>query len=255
MKAVILAGGLGTRISEESHLKPKPMVEIGGKPILWHIMKIYEKYGINDFIICLGYKGYLIKEFFQNYSLHTSDMTINLENNKVEIHKNKNESWNITLVDTGEKSMTGGRIKRIQEYVNDDTFCVTYGDGLTNMNMNNLISFHKEKKSVATLTAIHPPEKFGVLELSEDYVLNFHEKHGGEKSWINGGFFVFEPEIFDYLKDDFTILERGPLETLAQEHKLTAYKHDGFWQPMDTLREKNYLDDLWISGKAPWKVW
>ena len=254
MKAVILAGGLGTRISEETHLKPKPMVEIGGMPILWHIMKIYEKHGINDFIICLGYKGYLIKEFFQNYSLHTSDMTIDLHDNKLEIHKNKNESWKITLVDTGEKSMTGGRIKRIQKYI-DDTFCVTYGDGLTDMNMNNLISFHKEKKSLATLTAIHPPERFGVLELSDDYVLNFHEKPAGEQSWINGGFFVFEPEIFDYLKNDFTILERGPLETLAKEHKLTAYKHNGFWQPMDTLRDKTYLEKLWISGKAPWKIW
>ncbi len=254
MKAVILAGGLGTRISEESHLKPKPMIEIGNMPILWHIMKIYEKHGINDFVICLGYKGYIIKEFFQNYLLHTSDMTIDLHDNKLEIHKNKHESWKITLVDTGEKSMTGGRLKQIQDYV-DDTFCVTYGDGLSDININNLISFHKEQKSLATLTAIHPPEKFGVLELSENHVLNFHEKHGGENSWINGGFFVFEPEIFDYLKDNFTILERGPLETLAKEHQLTAYKHHGFWQPMDTLRDRKYLEDLWISGKAPWKVW
>ena len=254
MKAVILAGGLGTRISEETHLKPKPMVEIGGMPILWHIMKIYEKHGINDFIICLGYKGYMIKEFFQNYYAHTSDMTIDLANNKIKIHKNRTESWKITLVDTGEKTMTGGRIKRIQDYV-DDTFCVTYGDGLSNIDINNLISFHKEKKSLATLTAFHPPEKFGVLELSGNYVTKFHEKHGGESSWINGGFFVFEPKIFDYLKDDQTILESTPLETLASEHKLTTFKHDGFWHPMDTLRDKNYLENLWNSGKAPWKVW
>ena len=254
MKTVILAGGLGTRISEETSLKPKPMVEIGGMPILWHIMKIYEKYGINDFIICLGYKGYIIKEFFQNYLFHTSDMTIDLSNNKFEIHKNKNESWKITLVDTGEKTMTGGRIKRIQDYV-DDTFCVTYGDGLSNININDLISFHKEKKSLATLTSVHPPEKFGVVELTNDYVKEFHEKHSGEQSWINAGFFVFEPEIFDYLKNDLTILEKEPLETLAKEHKLTAFRHDGFWHPMDTLRDKTHLENLWISGKAPWKVW
>ena len=255
MKAIILAGGFGTRISEESHLTPEPMIEIGNMPILWHIMKIYEKHGINDFIICLGYKGYMIKEFFQNYYAHTSDMTIDLTDNKIEIHKNRTESWKITLVDTGEKTMTGGRIKRIQDYV-DDTFCVTYGDGLGNIDINDLISFHKEKKSLATLTAIHPPERFGVLNISGDYVTEFHEKHVGDKSWINGGFFVFEPEIFDYLQDgDLTVLEKKPFETLAKEQKLTAFKHDGFWHSMDNLRDKTALEKLWASEKAPWKIW
>ena len=233
MKAVILAGGYGTRISEESHLKPKPMIEIGGKPILWHIMKIYSTYNINDFVICLGYKGQLIKEYFD---------------------KLDSTSWNVQLIDTGEHTMTGGRIKRIQKHV-DDTFCLTYGDGLSNVDIKNLISFHKEKKSIATLTAIHPPERFGVLSLSGDYVAEFHEKHSGESSWINGGFFVFEPEIFGTLQDDSTILERTPLETLAKEQKLAAYKHDGFWYPMDTIRDKKHLEKLWDSGKAPWKIW
>jgi len=234
MKAVILAGGLGTRISEESHAQPKPMIKIGGMPILLHIMKIYSYYKINEFIICLGYKGDVIKKFFSNY-----DST----------------PWNVQLIDTGLDTMTGGRLKRIQEHI-DDTFCVTYGDGLSDININNLISFHKEKKSLATLTAIHPPERFGVLSLSGDYVSEFHEKHRGESSWINGGFFVFEPEVFDYLHDgDMTILERGPLETLSKEQKLTAFKHNGFWFPMDTLRDKRYLENLWNTKKAPWKIW
>ena len=234
MKAVILAGGLGTRISEESHAQPKPMIKIGGMPILLHIMKIYSYYKINEFIICLGYKGDVIKKFFSNY-----DST----------------PWNVQLIDTGLDTMTGGRLKRIQEHI-DDTFCVTYGDGLSDININNLISFHKEKKSLATLTAIHPPERFGVLSLSGDYVSEFHEKHRGESSWINGGFFVFEPEVFDYLQDgDMTILERGPLETLSKEQKLTAFKHNGFWFPMDTLRDKRYLENLWNTKKAPWKIW
>ena len=233
MKAVILAGGYGTRISEESHLLPKPMIEIGGKPILWHIMKIYLAYKIDDFVICLGYKGEKIKEYFGQFD---------------------SKLWNIQLVDTGEDTMTGGRLKRIQDKI-DDTFCVTYGDGVSDVNLNNLISFHKEKKSLATLTAIHPPERFGVLNLSGDYVTQFHEKHAGESSWINGGFFVFEPEIFDYLQDDSTILERMPLETLAKEQKLTAFKHNGFWHPMDTQRDKKHLEKLWASGKAPWKIW
>ena len=233
MKTVILAGGYGTRISEESHLKPKPMIEIGGKPILWHIMKIYSSYNINDFVICLGYKGEMIKEYFA---------------------KLDSTPWNVELVDTGEHTMTGGRIKRIQKHV-DDTFCLTYGDGLSNVDINGLISFHKEKKSTVTLTAIHPPERFGVLSLSENYVTEFHEKHSGESSWINGGFYVFEPEIFDYLPDDSTVLERTPFETLAKEHKLLAFKHEGFWHPMDTLREKKELEKLWVSGKAPWKIW
>jgi glucose-1-phosphate cytidylyltransferase len=233
LKAVILAGGYGTRISEESYLKPKPMIEIGGKPILWHILKIYSNYDINEFIICCGYKANKIKEYFD---------------------RSDSESWNIQLVDTGLDTMTGGRLKRIQDYV-DDTFCVTYGDGLSNIDINNLISFHREKKSLATLTAIHPPERFGVLNLSGDYVTEFHEKHSGESSWINGGFFVFEPEIFDYLRDDSTVLEKTPLETLAKEKKLSAFKHNGFWHPMDTLRDKKHLENLWSSKKAPWKTW
>ena len=233
MKAVILAGGYGTRISESSHLIPTPMIEIGGKPILWHIMKIYLAHKIDDFVICLGYKGEKIKEYFEQFD---------------------SKLCNVQLIDTGLDTMTGGRLKRIQDKI-DDTFCVTYGDGVSDVNLNNLITFHKEKKSLATLTAIHPPERFGVLNLSGDYVKEFHEKHTGESSWINGGFFVFEPEIFDYLHDDSTVLERTPLETLAKEQKLTAFKHNGFWYPVDTLRDKKHLETLWISEKAPWKIW
>ncbi len=234
MKAVILAGGYGTRISEESHLKPKPMIEIGGMPIIWHIMKIYSSYGINDFVICSGYKAEIIKNYFESF---------------------ESESWNIKLVDTGLDTMTGGRIKRIENLI-DDTFCLTYGDGVSNVNIKDLISFHKSNESIATLTAIHPPERFGVLDISGKYVTEFHEKHRGESSWINGGFFVFEPQIFDYLKEgDSTILERKPLETLASEKKLTAFKHNGFWYPMDTLRDKNYLENLWKNNKAQWKIW
>ena len=233
MKAVILAGGYGTRISEESNIIPKPLIEIGGKPILWHIMKIYSAYKIDDFIICLGYKGEKIKEYFEQFD---------------------SKLWNIQLIDTGLDTMTGGRLKRIQDKI-DNTFCMTYGDGVSDVNLNNLLTFHKEKKSLATLTAIHPPERFGVLNLSGDYVTEFHEKHTGESSWINGGFFVFEPEIFDYLQNDSTVLERVPLETLAKEQKLAAFKHNGFWHPMDTLRDKKHLEDLWTSEKAPWKIW
>ena len=233
MKAVILAGGYGTRISEESDLIPKPLIEIGGKPILWHIMKIYLAHKIDDFVICLGYKGEKIKEYFEQFD---------------------SKLCNVQLIDTGLDTMTGGRLKRIQDKI-DDTFCVTYGDGVSDVNLNNLITFHKEKKSLATLTAIHPPERFGVLNLSGDYVKEFHEKHTGESSWINGGFFVFEPEIFDYLQNDSTVLERTPLETLAKEQKLAAFKHNGFWHPMDTLRDKKHLEDLWTSEKAPWKIW
>ncbi len=233
MKAVILAGGYGTRISEESYLKPKPMIEIGGKPILWHILKIYSKYNINEFVICCGYKGDQIKEYFS---------------------KLDSTSWDIQLVDTGLDTLTGGRLKRIQDHI-DDTFCVTYGDGLSDIDISRLISFHKEKKTLATLTAIHPPERFGVLNLSGDYVTEFHEKHTGQNSWINGGFFVFEPGIFDYLQDDLTILEKTPLETLAKEKKLTAFKHNGFWYPMDTQRDKKHLENLWSSNNAPWKIW
>jgi len=237
MKAVILAGGYGTRIADfdnkESILRPKPMIEIGGKPILWYILKIYSSYGINDFVICCGYKGEQIKEYFNNI-----DST----------------SWNIELVDTGLDTMTGGRLKRIQNNI-DGTFCLTYGDGLSNVNINNLITFHREKKSVATLTAVHPPERYGLISLNGDHVTEFREKPSGENSWVNGGFFVFEPEIFDYLQDDSTILERTPLETLAKENKLTAFKHSGFWYAMDTLREKKYLEKLWDNNQAPWKVW
>ena len=233
MKAVILAGGYGTRISEESYLKPKPMIEIGGKPILWHILKTYSKYDVNEFVICCGYKGEQIKEYFT---------------------KLDSTSWDIQLVDTGLDTLTGGRLKRIQDHI-DDTFCVTYGDGLSDIDISRLISFHKEKKVLATLTAIHPPERFGVLNLSGDYVTEFHEKHSGMDSWINGGFFVFEPGIFDYLQDDSTILEKTPLETLAKEKKLAAFKHDGFWYPMDTLRDKKHLENLWTSNNAPWKIW
>jgi len=234
MKAVILAGGYGTRISEESHLKPKPMIEIGGKPIIWHIMKIYATYGINDFIICCGYKGEIIKKYFESFD---------------------SEPWNVELIDTGLDTMTGGRIKRIQNRI-DETFCLTYGDGVSDVNIRDLISFHNSKKSLATLTAIHPPERFGVLNISGEYVTEFHEKHRGESSWINGGFFVFEPKIFDYLSDgDSTILEKKPLETLAHEQNLTAFKHNGFWHPMDTLRDKNYLENLWFDNKADWKIW
>ena len=233
MKAVILAGGYGTRISEESYLKPKPMIEISGKPILWHILKTYSKYDVNEFVICCGYKGEQIKEYFT---------------------KLDSTSWDIQLVDTGLDTLTGGRLKRIQDHI-DDTFCVTYGDGLSDIDISRLISFHKEKKVLATLTAIHPPERFGVLNLSGDYVTEFHEKHSGMDSWINGGFFVFEPGIFDYLQDDSTILEKTPLETLAKEKKLAAFKHDGFWYPMDTLRDKKHLENLWSSNNAPWKIW
>ena len=233
MKCVILAGGYGTRISEESHLKPKPMIEIGGKPILWHIMKIYSNYDINEFVICCGYKGEKIKEYFSNTN---------------------SAPWNVELVDTGLDTMTGGRLKRIQNHI-DGTFCATYGDGLSDIDINNLISFHREKKSVATLTAAHPPERYGILSLNEDYVTEFREKHSGESSWVNGGFFVFEPEIFDYIHDDSTVLEKSPLEILAKENKLTAFKHNGFWYPMDTLREKNHLEKLYKSGNIPWKTW
>ena len=234
MKAVILAGGYGTRITEESHLKPKPMIKIGEMPILWHIMKIYSHYNINDFVICCGYKEEMIKEYFSKFD---------------------SKSWNIELINTGLDTMTGGRIKRIQNHI-DDTFCLTYGDGLSDVNITDLISFHKEKKSLATLTAVHPPERYGVVNLSGHYVTEFREKHTSESSWINGGFFVFEPKIFDYLQDgDSTILEKKPLETLAKEQQLTAFKHTGFWHPMDTLRDKNHLENLWNTKKAPWKIW
>lgn len=254
MKAVILAGGLGTRISEETLLKPKPMIEIGGMPIIWHIMKIYSAHNINDFIICLGYKGYMVKEYFANYFLHTSDVTFDMKHNKMEVHQKFAEPWKVTLVDTGEKTMTGGRIKRIQKYI-DDTFCLTYGDGLSDTNISKSIAFHKQNKLVATLTAVQPAERFGVLETGNNKVIRFREKYQGDTALVNGGFFIFEKDIFDYIKNDSTVLERQPLENLAKNGQLGAYKHSGFWQPMDTLREKNLLEELWASGKAPWKIW
>lgn len=254
MKAVILAGGMGTRISEETYLKPKPMVEIGGKPILWHIMKIYSSYDINDFIICLGYKGYMIKEYFANYFLHMSDVTIDIQKNKIDIHQVNAEPWQITLVDTGDNTMTGGRVKRIRKHI-DETFCLTYGDGLSDVNIADIISFHKKNKLLATLTAVQPPGKFGALVLNGKKVKIFQEKPRGDSGWVNGGFFVFEPEVIDYIKDDKIMLEREPMENLTKNGQLGAYIHNGFWQPMDTLRDKNQLEELWNRGKAPWKVW
>ncbi|RZD46983.1 MAG: glucose-1-phosphate cytidylyltransferase [Thaumarchaeota archaeon] len=254
MKAVILAGGFGTRISEESHLKPKPMIEIGRMPILWHIMKNYSTFGVNEFVICLGYKGYMIKEFFANYYLHKSDVTIDLHKNEVSITKPDTEPWKVTLVETGENTMTGGRIKKAEKYI-DDTFCLTYGDGVSNVNITSLIEFHKNKKEIATLTAVQPPGKFGSLLLDGDRVSEFVEKPKGDNSWINGGFFVFETEVLDKIKDDSTILEKHVLSSLAKENQINAFRHDGFWQPMDTLRDKNYLQNLWATGNAPWKLW
>jgi glucose-1-phosphate cytidylyltransferase len=255
MKAVILAGGLGTRISEESIVKPKPMVEIGGRPILWHIMKIYSHYSINDFVICLGYKGYMIKEYFANYFLHQSDITFNMQNNEMKVHNNYCEPWTVTLVDTGDETMTGGRLKRVREYVGNETFCFTYGDGVSNVNISELISFHRKDKTLATLTAVQPPGRFGALELSKNLITSFREKPKGDGSWVNGGFFVLEKEVFDFIEGDSTIWEKEPLEKLAEKGELSAYKHSGFWQPMDTLRDKMKLEELWESGKAPWKVW
>ena len=255
MKAVILAGGLGTRISEESHIKPKPMIEIGGKPILWHIMKIYSFYGINEFIVCLGYKGYVIKEYFANYFLHMSDVTFDLCKNSMQVHSNHCEPWMITLVDTGENSMTGGRLKRVREYLNSDTFCFTYGDGVSDVNISKLIEFHKARKSKATMTAVQAPGRYGALVLDEEKITKFQEKPIGDGGWINGGFFVLEPEVFDYIDNDYITWENEPLETLAQEKNLNAYKHTGFWQAMDTLRDKIKLEEYWQTGNAPWKIW
>ena len=255
MKAVILAGGLGTRISEETSLRPKPMIEIGGKPILWHVMKIYSHYGIHDFIICLGYKGYMIKEYFANYFLHMSDVTFDMANNSIKIHQNSAEPWKVTLVDTGEATMTGGRIKRVGPYLDHEAFCLTYGDGVGNVDIGKLIDFHRSHKNLATLTAVQPPGRFGVLEMKDSRVLRFLEKPHGDGGWINGGFFVLDPKVLDLIAGDETIWEREPLTALSQQGSLHAYFHDGFWQPMDTLRDKNHLEELWASGKAPWKVW
>jgi len=254
VKAVILAGGLGTRISEESHLRPKPMIEIGGMPILWHIMKHYSTFGIDEFVLCLGYKGYMIKEFFANYHLHSSDVTIDLQKNEISITNSTTEPWKITLVETGENTMTGGRIKKIQKYI-DETFCFTYGDGLSNVNLSSLLQFHNKKKKIVTLTAVQPPGKFGSLLLEGSSVQSFVEKPKGDNSWINGGFCISETDIFDLIEDDSTILEKQTLSTLAKQNQLNAFKHNGFWQSMDTLRDKNYLESIWASGKIPWKTW
>ena len=255
MKAVILAGGFGTRISEETHLKPKPMVEVGGKPILWHIMKVYSSHGINEFVICLGYKGYVIKEYFANYFIHTSDVTIDLAGNNVEVHHRHAEPWKVTLIDTGQATATGGRLKRVRDYVGDDEFCFTYGDGLANVNITDLIKFHRAQKTLATLTAVQPPGRFGSLTLETGKVARFLEKPAGDGAWINAGFFVLSPRALDYVEGDDTSWERGPMERLAADGQLSAFLHRGFFQPMDALRDKNLLDELWNSGKAPWKSW
>lgn len=255
VKAVILAGGLGTRIAEETTVRPKPMVEIGGNPILWHIMKIYSAHGINDFIICLGYKGYMIKEYFANYFLHMSDVTFDMAKNKMEVHQNSAEPWRVTLVDTGENTMTGGRLKRVQQYLGDDPFCFTYGDGVGDIDITRLIRFHQEHGGLATLTATQPPGRFGALTMDSHKITGFQEKPQGDGGWINGGYFVLSPQVIDYIESDSTLWEREPMERLAGEGQMSAYRHEGFWQPMDTLRDKNQLEDLWTSGKAPWKVW
>lgn len=254
MQAVLLAGGLGTRISEETVIKPKPMVEIGGKPILWHIMKIYSQYGVNDFIVCLGYKGYVIKEYFANYFLHTSDVTINLKNNALVIHKNAAEPWKITLVDTGEQTQTGGRLKKVSEYL-EPVFCMTYGDGVADIDIEKLIKFHQVNKPLATVTAVKPPGRFGVLNMNDNHISSFNEKPEGDGSWINGGFFVLDKKVLEYIQGDQTIWEKNPMEKLASEGQLIAYRHTGFWQPMDTLRDRQKLEELWTKNEAPWKIW
>lgn len=254
MKAVILAGGLGTRISEESHLKPKPMIEVGGKPILWHIMKIYSHYGINDFVICLGYKGYVIKEYFANYFLHMSDVTFDMSKNEMQVHHKHVEPWKVTLVDTGEHSMTGGRLKKAREYLNDETFCFTYGDGVTDLNISELVEFHKSHKKLATVTAIQPPGRYGALDITGNDVVSFQEKPVGDGSWINGGFFVLEPEAIDLIDDDSTPWEGEPIQRLVDLEQLSAFEHRGFWRPMDTLRDKVQLEELWKTNPI-WKVW
>ncbi len=256
MKAVILAGGLGTRISEETHLKPKPMIEIAGRPLLWHLMKMYSSHGINDFVICCGYKGYLVKEYFANYFLHMSDITFDMKSNKMHVHQKKAEPWQVTLIDTGEETLTGGRLKRVKDYIHEDEeFCFTYGDGLSNVNIKKLIDFHQSKGKLATITAVQPPGRYGSLDIKDDLVGQFIEKPKGDGGWINGGFFVLSSKCLDYIDGDQTSWEAEPLEGLARDSELAAFIHKGFWQPMDTLREKNLLEDLWESGKAPWKNW
>jgi len=256
MKAVILAGGLGTRLSEETDLKPKPMIEIGGKPILWHIMKMYSTHGINDFVICCGYKGYVIKEYFANYFLHQSDVTFCMKKNSMEVHQKRAEPWMITLVDTGDNSMTGGRLSRVAEYVkNEEAFCFTYGDGVSDVNITKLIEFHKKHGKDATLTAVYPPGRFGALDIQDNQIKRFTEKPKGDGALINGGFFVLSPKVIGLIKDDSTVWEQQPMESLVAQGQVSAFEHDGFWQPMDTLRDKNYLEELWLSKAAPWKIW
>ncbi len=256
MKCVILAGGLGTRISEESHLRPKPMIEIGGKPILWHIMKLYSHYGINEFIVCLGYKGYVVKEYFANYFLHMSDVTFDIANNRMEVHKRHAEPWRVTLVDTGADTLTGGRLLRVRDFVADETFCFTYGDGLSDVPIDAAIAFHHENGKLSTLTAIQPPGRYGAIQLKPDgRVMRFQEKPAGDGAWVNGGFFVLDPCVFDYLAGDDTSWEGESLQRLAHDGQLAAFTHRGFWQAMDTLRDKNQLENLWQSGTPPWKVW
>ena len=257
MKAVILAGGLGTRISEETHLRPKPMIEIGGKPILWHILKLYSHYGINEFVICCGYKGYVIKEYFANYFLHMSDVTFNMRTNSMEVHQKNAEPWEVTLVDTGENTLTGGRLKRVREYISDSSFCFTYGDGVADVQIDQLIKKHQAGGKLATVTAVQPPGRYGMLALDPEasLVSGFQEKPQGDGGWINGGFFVLEPEVLDLIEGDSTTWEQEPLRRLAADGQLQAYQHRGFWQPMDTLRDRVQLEELWNSGKAPWKLW
>lgn len=255
MKAVILAGGLGTRISEESHLKPKPMIEIGGKPILWHIMKTYSHYGINDFVICCGYKGYVIKEYFANYFLHMSDVTFDISNNAMEVHQRYVEPWRVTLVNTGEGTLTGGRLKRVRDHIGSEPFCFTYGDGVSDINIGALVKFHRSHGKAATVTAIQPPGRYGALNMAGQAVTSFQEKPAGDGAWINGGYFVLNPSVIDYIEDDQTSWEAEPLMRLAQEGELMSFQHSGFWQAMDTLRDKTHLEDLWSKGNSPWKVW
>lgn len=256
MKAVILAGGMGTRISEESHLRPKPMIEIGGKPIVWHIMKIYSTFGINDFVICLGYKGYVIKEYFANYFLHMSDVTFDMRRNKMEVHQNKAEPWTVTLVDTGENTMTGGRLRRVREHLAaEESFCFTYGDGVSDVDIAASIEFHRKEGTLATVTAVQPPGRFGALAVEGKRVASFREKPFGDGGWINGGYFVLSPKVLDFIDGDDTVWERDPMERLSRLGQMSAYFHNGFWHAMDTLRDKNYMEELWQSGRAPWKTW
>jgi glucose-1-phosphate cytidylyltransferase len=255
MKAVILAGGLGTRLAEETVMRPKPMVEIGGKPILWHIMKAYAHFGITDFVICLGYKGYMVKEYFANLALHNSDVTIDLTRNRVDLHQNPSEPWNITLVDTGEHTLTGGRLRRVRRFVGDEDFCMTYGDGVADIDIGALLAFHGKEGCLATVTAVRPPGRFGRLDLQDNRAIGFQEKPRGDGDWINGGFFVLSPTALDLIEGEDTLWEKEPLQHLAASGQLAAFRHHGFWQPMDTLRDKNHLEELWAAGDAPWKLW